>query len=92
MYGASAKGSTLVNLLGLTSKEVSCCFDGTPSKVGLHLPGSGIPIVAEEEVDLCATPVLLTAWNYMDEVLGKAAAYRERGGAFIVPVPWPRVV
>jgi C-methyltransferase C-terminal domain/Putative zinc binding domain/Methyltransferase domain len=92
-YGAAAKGSTLVNYARLDPHHVAFVVDRNEHKQGLFMPGTHIPIrhpaaLLEEQPDY----VLLLAWNYRDEVMRQQAAYRERGGRFIVPVPRPEIV
>jgi C-methyltransferase len=92
-YGATAKGNTLLNYVGITRVEIPYCIDNTPMKQGRYLPMSNIEIIAEERA--AADPpdyYLLTAWNYQDEIIGKvrgAGNYRSR---FIVPIPFVRIV
>lgn len=62
--------------------------DRSPLERGLYTPGMHIPVVAtsrliEDQPDY----VLILAWNLVDEILEQPAAYRTRGGRFIVPVP-----
>ncbi len=92
-YGASAKGSTLLNTFGIGRERLRYIADASPHKQGLFAPGTGLEIVPptrliEDGIDY----VLLLAWNFADEILAQQHAYRESGGRFIVPVPAPRVV
>jgi SAM-dependent methyltransferase len=92
-YGAAAKGSTLLNYVGIGPDLVDFVVDRNVHKHGLYMPGVHIPIrdpsaLLEERPDF----VLLLAWNYRDEVLRQQAEYLERGGRFIVPVPEPRIL
>lgn len=92
-YGAAAKGATLLNFFGIDRRSIDFVADRSTYKQGRYMPGARIPILApsallEKSPDYC---VLLT-WNFADEILEQQAAYRERGGKFIVPIPNVRVV
>jgi hypothetical protein len=92
-YGASAKGSTLLNFYGLDSKRIGFVVDRSTAKQGRFTPGTHLPIVAPEEL-MRRRPdyaVLLT-WNFAEEILAQQQAYRDAGGRFIVPVPSVRVI
>ncbi|MGH7504041.1 MAG: methyltransferase domain-containing protein [Longimicrobiales bacterium] len=92
-YGAPAKGSTLLEYLGIGRETLAYIVDRSPLKQGRYTPGSHIPIVPVERL-MQDRPdyVLLLAWNFADEVLAQQAAYREAGGRFIIPVPEVRIV
>ncbi|MGE3619296.1 MAG: class I SAM-dependent methyltransferase [Acidimicrobiia bacterium] len=92
-YGAAAKGSTLLNYMGIDTELVDFVVDRNVHKQGRLMPGVHIPIrdtsaLLEEQPDY----VLLLAWNFKDEILAQQAEYRARGGRFIVPIPRPEVV
>ena len=87
-YGATAKGNTLLNYVGLTREQIPLCADSTPVKQGKYLPQSLIRVVPEQEA-LADSPdyFLLTAWNYRDEIITKVRKSGNFRSRFIVPVP-----
>ena len=92
-YGASAKGSTLLNCCGIGRETLDFVADRSPVKQGRYTPGTRLRVVPPDKL-LREMPdyTLLLAWNFADEVLRQQAEYRSRGGKFVVPVPVPRVV
>lgn len=92
-YGASAKGNTLLNTCGLTSKDLDYIIDNTPFKQNKVAPGSWIPVHPPENL-LADQPdfALVLAWNFAKEIIGRETEYQKRGGRFIVPIPEPRIV
>jgi SAM-dependent methyltransferase len=92
-YGASAKGSTLINYIGIGTDLVDFVVDRNIHKQGKLMPGMHLPIFSTERV-LEEQPeyLLLLAWNFAEEIMEQQAEYRARGGKFIVPVPTPTIV
>ncbi len=92
-YGASAKGSTLLNYTGIGAETLDFVADRSTYKQGRYTPGAHLPIVAPAYL-LAAQPdyVLLLTWNFAAEILDQQAEYRRRGGQFIIPIPQVRVV
>jgi SAM-dependent methyltransferase len=92
-YGASAKGSTLLNFCGLGRETLQFIADRSPHKQGRFAPGTRLPIISADELQLRMPDyaVLLT-WNFAAEILGQQQAYRARGGRFIVPIPQVQIV
>jgi SAM-dependent methyltransferase len=92
-YGASAKGSTLLNYLGIGRETLDFVVDRSTVKQGRYTPGTHLPIYAPEKLlEVGPDYVLLLAWNLADEILGQQAQYRQQGGRFIIPIPELRVV
>ncbi len=89
-FGAPAKGATLLNSFGITPELVQVATERNPMKVGMMMPGSRLPIVAEEGANPNAFLVL--AWNFIDEFVKREQAYLASGGEFIVPVPELKVI
>lgn len=87
-YGATAKGSTLLNYLKIDYHEIPYCVDSTSIKHGKFLPMANIEIVPEEYA--WSEPpdyFLLTAWNYKTEIISKVRSKGNSKSRFIVPIP-----
>ncbi|MDE3066955.1 MAG: class I SAM-dependent methyltransferase [Verrucomicrobiota bacterium] len=92
-YGASAKGNTLLNTCGISTRELDYIIDNTPFKQHKVAPGSWIPIRPPERL-LSDPPdhALLLAWNFAPEILRREAEFQKRGGRFILPIPEPKII
>jgi SAM-dependent methyltransferase len=92
-YGASAKGSTLLNYFGIGGETLEFVADRSTVKQGRFTPGTRLPIVPPSAL-LERRPdyTLLLTWNFAEEILAQQASYRAAGGRFIIPLPTPTIV
>ncbi len=87
-YGAPAKGNTLLNYCGIGRDFIDFTVDRSPHKQGLFLPGTHIPILAPEEIEIVKPEYLfILPWNLREEVITQMARIRDWGGQFVVPIP-----
>lgn len=91
-YGASAKGSTLLNYVGDAAQTLEFMADRSTYKHDKLSPGLHVPIVpAEHLADRAPDYALLLVWNFADEVMAQQQPYRDAGGRFVIPLPELRI-
>ena len=86
--GATSKSTTVFNYCEIDESLIECITDTTPDKQGMYSPGSHIPVVDRESVNLNDYDyVFLGAWNFKDVIANKEREFIENGGKFITHVP-----
>ncbi len=87
-YGAAAKGNTLMNFAGVRADLLSFVVDRNPAKIGTFMPGSRIPIVAEERLRQDKPHhIVILPWNLKAEVVAQLSYVREWGASFVTAIP-----
>jgi len=89
-FGAPAKGTVLLNYCGLTNEQITCATEKNLLKFGKFIPGTGIPIVDEDEQDE-PDYYLLLSWNFAKHFC-KSKAFLSGKRKFIVPIPQPEIL
>lgn len=92
-FGASAKGSTLLNSCSITQEHVSYIIDDTKAKQGKFVAGCNIPIYDTSHLS-SHTPdyLFITPWNFADEIMRKTGRFHSNGMKYIIPNPTVRIV
>ena len=86
--GASTKGNVVLQTTGIGAELVRAIGDVNPYKFGRFMPGTGIPIVSEEEV-LADSPdfLLILPWHFRETFMSRLDRYLGDGGHLILPLP-----
>jgi len=92
-YGASTKGNTLLHCCGLDHRRIIAAADRNPEKWGRRTPRTNIPIISEDEARRARPDYFLVLpWHFREEFLEREAAFRQRGGKFIFPLPEVEII
>jgi hypothetical protein len=88
IYGASTKGNTMLQYLGLDCTLITAAAERNPDKWGKVTVGTRIPIISEEEAR-SAKPdyFLVLPWHFIEEFQEREKDFLLAGGRFIVPLP-----
>jgi len=92
-YGASTKGNVLLQFCGFDQEVLDYIVDVNPYKYGRFTPGTGIPIISEEEA-ACKPPdyFLVLPWHFREGILSRETSFLQNGVQFIFPLPEIEIV
>lgn len=92
-YGASTKGNVVLQLCGLTAREIPAIAEVNSDKFGGVTPGSHIPIVSEADARAMNPDYFLVLpWHFKDGILRREKEYLANGGKMIFPFPEIEIV
>lgn len=93
-YGASGRGTTIMNYCGIDGRYLDYVVDDASAKHGFYTPGTHLPIKSWDYISVAGTPdyIVLFAWAFTDEVINKRREYLKRGGKFIIPLPEVKII
>lgn len=90
--GASTKGNTLLQYFGINKNLLKVIAEINPDKFGKVTIGTEIPIISEDEAfDEYPDIYFILPWHFVENIVMKNPKYLEDGGAFVVPLPEPRI-
>lgn len=93
-YGASGRGTTIMNYCNLDNVYLDYVIDDAPAKQNTYVPGTHLKIVnskilvTKEKVDY----VILFAWSFLKEIKKRNSTFLKNGGKFIIPLPEVKII
>jgi SAM-dependent methyltransferase len=92
-YGAPTKAVLLMKMAGLGCDEVAIVVEDNVHKAGRFLPGTGVAIQPSSVLD-DANPdvIVIFAWNFADDIIGKLHGKFDRPVEIVVPLPELRTI
>lgn len=88
LYGASTRGSTLLQYAGIDAKLIKKAAEKNPEKWGKIMSSVGIPIISEDEARQDHPDYFLVLpWFFREEFIEREKEYLQKGGKFIFPLP-----
>jgi NDP-4-keto-2,6-dideoxyhexose 3-C-methyltransferase len=92
-YGASTKGNVMLQFCGVTRDQLPFIADVNPDKFGCFTPGTLIPIISESDAHaMDPACFIVLPWHFRDNIVEREAAYLNRGGRLLFPLPQFEVV
>ena len=93
-YGASGRGTIIMNYCNLGKDLLDYVIDDSPAKHGAYTPGTHHKIYSSNKLNKPDRPdyALLFAWPFYEEIKRKNVNYLKKGGKFIVPLPKVRII
>ena len=93
LYGASTKGNTMLQYYKLDESKIPFAAERSKSKWGKYTIGTGIKIISEKEARKKRPDYfLVTPWGFIKEFIKREKNWIKKGGKFILPFPFFKLV
>jgi len=92
-YGASAKSTTFLYHLGVSSNIIKYIVDDNIYKQNYYSPGLHIPIKSSDALSTDRVDyIIILSCNFADEIISKLDLYRKTGLRIIIPFPEIKII
>lgn len=92
-YGASTKGNVILQFCNFTEREIPFIAEVNRDKFGRYTPGTGIPIISEEEARRMKPDYFMVLpWHFKENLLIRERDYLASGGKMAFPLPSLEIV
>lgn len=92
-YGASTKGSTLLQFYGLDNNLIEAVADRNPDKWGRRTVGTNLKIISEQEARNAKPDYFLVLpWHFIKEFRIRENEFLKKGGKLVVPLPTFQII
>jgi SAM-dependent methyltransferase len=93
-YGASGRGTIIMNYCKIDGKFLDYVVDDAPEKKNMYTPGTHVKIISWDDLEKVGYPdyFVLFAWPFYAEIIKKRREYLNRGGKFLVPLPKVKII
>jgi NDP-4-keto-2,6-dideoxyhexose 3-C-methyltransferase len=86
--GASTKGNVILQYCGIGPELLPCIAEVNEDKFGCFTPGTGIPIVSEEEAFAKKPDVFMVLpWHFRENLIRRSGPLLDRGIKLLFPLP-----
>lgn len=91
-YGASTRGASLLQVMGLKYPLIQKAVERNPIKYGKWMAGLNIEIISEEDMRKAPPDyLLLLPYWFLPEFINREQDFLINGGRFIIPLPSPYI-
>ncbi len=88
ILGASTKGNTILQFIGINQKKIPYAIERNQEKIGARTIGSNIKIISENDVkNIELNFKLVLPWHFRSEIVKRELNYIKDGGKLIFPLP-----
>ena len=93
VLGASTKGNTILQFLGINNKIIKYAVERNKQKFGAKTIGSNIKIISEDSAKKKYPDYyLVLPWHFKDEIISRESIFIKKGGKLIFPLPYPKII
>ena len=93
ILGASTKGNTILQYLGIDYKLIPYAVERNKNKIGASTIGSKIKIIGEDLIRKNPPDYMLVLpWHFKKEIVNREKTFIKNGGALIFPLPKVHIV